>query len=302
VLRDLVLKPPPNVVEGGLIVSLPELIRAGSLARRLGGLSLARKRVLLDLFTQSAADFLGGWFESDSVRAVFGFDSIVGAFASPQSPGTAYVQLHHCFGEANGKKGIWGHALGGMGSITQAMAKACRDESVDIETSAAVREIIVERGRAQGVTLADGRSLRAKAVVSNLNPKLLFAAMVPEDALPADFLTRIKRWNCGSGTFRMNVALSELPSFTCLPAARSAIITHPASSLHRPSLIWIAPIMMPANSAGAASRSSKYLSPRRSIHRWRPPALMSRACSASTWRLSYPMAPHGMIIARKSPI
>ena len=217
VLRDLVLKPPPNIVEGGLIASLPELIRAGSLARRLGGLSLARKRMLLDLFTQSAADFLGGWFESDSVKAVFGFDSIVGAFASPKTPGTAYVQLHHCFGEVNGKKGTWGHALGGMGAITQAMAKACRDKGVDIVTGAAVKEIIVERGRAQGITLADGRSLRAKAVVSNLNPKLLFASIVPEDALPADFLTRIKRWKCGSGTFRMNVALSELPSFTCLP-------------------------------------------------------------------------------------
>lgn len=217
VLRDLVLKAPPNVMEGGLLASLPELVKAGSLARRLGGLSLPHKRLLFDLFTQSASDFLDGWFESDSVKAVFGFDSIVGAFASPKTPGTAYVQLHHCFGEVNGKKGVWGHALGGMGAITQAMAKACRDKGVEIETGAAVREVIVERDRAQGVILADGRSLRAKSVVSNLNPRLLFGSMVPQDALPADFLSRIRRWKCGSGTFRMNVALSELPSFTCLP-------------------------------------------------------------------------------------
>lgn len=217
VLRDLVLKAPPNLVAGGWLQGLPELVKAGSLARRLGHLSIARQRLLYDLFTQSAADFLAGWFENDSVKAVFGFDSIVGAFASPWTPGTAYVQLHHCFGEVNGKKGVWGHALGGMGAITQAMAKACRDKGVEIETEAGVREIIVEKGRAQGVVLSDGRTLRAKAVVSNLNPKLLFGDIVPSGALPPDFLARIKRWKCGSGTFRMNVALSELPSFTCLP-------------------------------------------------------------------------------------
>ena len=217
VLRDLVLKAPPNVIEGGLIQSLPELVKAGALARRVGQLPLERKRMLYDLFTKSAADFLDGWFESDSVKAVFGFDSIVGAFASPWTPGTAYVQLHHCFGEVNGKKGVWGHALGGMGAITQAMAKACTEKGVEIATSAGVAEVIVESGRAQGVVLADGQVLRAKAVVSNLNPKLLFGSLVPEASLPSEFANRIKRWKCGSGTFRMNVALSELPSFTCLP-------------------------------------------------------------------------------------
>src|SRR4029079_10849423 len=162
----------------------PELIKAGSFARRLGRLPLARKRLLYDLFTQSAADFLDGWFESDSVKAVFGFDSIVGAFASPRTPGTAVYQLHHCFGEVNGKKGVWGHALGGMGAITQAMAKACRDKGVEIETNAGVSEIIVENQRARGIVLADGRAMRAKAVISNLNPKLLFGKLVPETALP----------------------------------------------------------------------------------------------------------------------
>ena len=217
VLRDLVLKAPPNVVEGGLIGALPELIRAGSLAKRLGGLSLARKRTLLDLFTQSAADFLGGWFESDPIKAVLGFDAIVGNFASPWTPGTAYVQLHHCFGEVNGKKGVWGHAIGGMGAITQAMAKACVAKGVAIETAAPVKEVLIDKGRASGVRLEDGRCVTARAVVSNLHPKLLFDTLVPADALPPGFLARIKRWKSGSGTFRMNVALSELPSFTCLP-------------------------------------------------------------------------------------
>ncbi|MFX5839770.1 FAD-dependent oxidoreductase, partial [Acinetobacter baumannii] len=82
------------------------------------------RRDLLDLFTKSAGDWLDGWFESDPVKALFGFDSVVGNYASPYTPGSAYVLLHHVFGEVNGKRGAWGHALGGMGAITQAMAKA----------------------------------------------------------------------------------------------------------------------------------------------------------------------------------
>ena len=137
---------------------------------------MERQRALLDLFAKSAADYLEGFFESDPIKAVFGFDAVVGNYASPYSPGSAYVLLHHCFGEVNGKKGIWGHAIGGMGAITQAMAKSARAQGADIETKAGVREVIVEKGRAAGVVLDDGRTIRARAVVSNLNPKLLYRA------------------------------------------------------------------------------------------------------------------------------
>jgi phytoene dehydrogenase-like protein len=156
-------------------------------------------------------------FESDLVKALFGFDAIVGNYASPYTPGSAYVMLHHAFGEVNGRKGVWGHAIGGMGAITQAMAKAARAHGAEIETDAAVSEVIVEGGRAVGVALADGRAIRAGAVVSNLNPKLLYTRLVPAGALPEKFLARMQRWRNGSGTFRMNVALSALPSFTALP-------------------------------------------------------------------------------------
>jgi phytoene dehydrogenase-like protein len=217
VLRALVLEPPPNVVEGGLLASLPQLIRAGGLGRKLGGLPLARKRALLDLFTQSAADYLARWFEDDAVRGLFGFDATVGSYASPMTPGTAYVQLHHCFGEVNGKKGQWGHAIGGMGAITEAMRRACVAAGVEIETNAAVSEVVVEKGRAVGVRLEDKRMLRGRAIVSNLNPKLLYTRLIDAGALDPEFLRRMTHWKCGSGTFRMNVALSELPSFTALP-------------------------------------------------------------------------------------
>ncbi len=130
--------------------------------------------------------------------------------------------LHHAFGEVNGKKGVWGHAIGGMGVITQAMARACEARGVEIRTDCGVREVLVEKGRAVGAVTAGGEAVRARVVVSNLNPKLLFTKLLDPAALPPDFLRRIASWRCGSGTFRMNVALSELPDFSCLPGREVA--------------------------------------------------------------------------------
>jgi phytoene dehydrogenase-like protein len=238
VLRDLTLQQPPNLVDGGWRTALAEGWRALSTGHRLRRLSMAQRRALLDLFTKSAGDYLDGWFETDCVKAAFGFDSIVGTFASPYTPNTAYVLLHHVFGEVNGKKGAWGHAIGGMGAITQAMAKAARERGVEIEVDALVREVIVEKDRAVGVVLKDGRSIRARAVASNVHPQLLFDRLVPEQALPPDFLARIRRWKSGSGTFRMNVALSELPSFTALPG-REPADHHTAGIIVAPSLAYM---------------------------------------------------------------
>jgi phytoene dehydrogenase-like protein len=238
VLRDLTLQQPPNLVDGGWRPALSEGWHALSTGNRLRRLSMAHRRALFDLFTKSAGDYLDGWFDTDCVKAAFGFDSIVGTFASPYTPNTAYVLLHHVFGEVNGKKGAWGHAIGGMGAITQAMAKAARERGVEIEVDAPVREVIIEKGRAAGIVLKDGRSIRARAVASNVHPQLLFGRLVPEDALPPDFLARIRRWKSGSGTFRMNVALSELPSFTVLPG-REPADHHTAGIIIAPSLAYM---------------------------------------------------------------
>jgi phytoene dehydrogenase-like protein len=216
-LRSLAGQTPPNLGDG-----LPGFLRAVKQGRMLASLRLRRKRDLLALFTQSARVFLDDWFESDAVKAAFGFDAIVGNYASPDSPGSAYVLLHHCFGEVNGKKGAWGHAIGGMGAITQAMARACVAAGVQIELNAPVQEVLIEGGRAVGVRLDGGRVLRAGIVASNLNPALLFGKLVDPAALPADFRTAIGKYRNGSGTFRMNVALSELPDFTALPGKVAA--------------------------------------------------------------------------------
>jgi phytoene dehydrogenase-like protein len=125
--------------------------------------------------------------------------------------------LHHAFGEVNGKKGVWGHAIGGMGAITQAMARAAREHGAEIETHAGVREVIIEKDRAAGVILDDGQTIRARYVAASVNPKLLYTRLIPAQALPEAFLARIKNWRNASGTFRMNVALNALPSFTALP-------------------------------------------------------------------------------------
>jgi phytoene dehydrogenase-like protein len=218
-LRALVLRAPPNITEGWSRRSVLELVKAAALGRRLSRLSMEERRVLLDLFTKSAAEYLDGWFEAEPVKALFGFDSVVGNYASPYTPGSAYVMLHHVFGEVNGRKGVWGHAIGGMGAISEAIVRAARAARAEIETDAPVREVVLEKGRAMGVVLEDGRTLRARAVAANVNPKLLYGRLVPPNALAPEFATRMSRWRCGSGTFRMNVALSRLPDFTALPGS-----------------------------------------------------------------------------------
>ena len=229
VLRELLLETPPNRVQGGWLAALPELLKATKLGNRMRKLGITAERDLLDLFTKSAGDYLDGWFDSDPIKAAFGFDSIVGNYASPYTPGSAYLLLHHVFGEVNGKKNTWGHAIGGMGAITQAMARAASELGVEIRTGCPVAEVLLDKGRACGVVTAAGERLDARVVVSNLNPRLLYTRLVDPGALPDDFLRRMENWRCGSGTFRMNVALSELPDFSCLPGKVQA--EHHASGI-----------------------------------------------------------------------
>src|ERR1700694_3614468 len=191
VLRQFVLRAPPNLVEGFGAGAIREAMNALGTANILRRLSLEQQRSLLDLFTRSAGEMLDDRFESDLVKALFGFDAIVGNYASPYASGSAYVMLHHAFGEVNGKKGVWGHAIGGMGAITQAMARSARGHGAEIVTEAGVREVIVERDRAVGVILDNGETIRAKYVASGVNPKLLYTRLIPSGALTAEFLDRI---------------------------------------------------------------------------------------------------------------
>jgi phytoene dehydrogenase-like protein len=212
VLRDLALKSPPNVGDG-----IKTFIDAARQGRGLMKLNLSQQRDVLDLFTKSARTFLDSWFESEAVKAAFGFDAVVGNYASPDTPGSAYVLLHHVFGEVNGKKGAWGHSIGGMGAITQIMAKVCRDLGVEISLEAPVSRVLVDGKKTVGVRLESGEEIAADRVIANVGPKMLYERMFDDSDLKPEFKRRVKGFKVGSGTFRMNVALSELPHFTCLP-------------------------------------------------------------------------------------
>ena len=207
VLRSLILECPPNV--GGGLLDVLRAYRAGKLAKQL---DMEGRRDLLAFFTRPAADILDEWFESAPIKAAFGFDAVVGNYASPYHPGTAYVLLHHVFGEVNGKRGVWGHAIGGMGAISEALAAEARRLGVEIRCNAPVARI-----RRGSVALADGTEVAARAVVANVNPKLLYLHLMDGGELPAPFIARMRQYKCGSGTFRMNVALSRLPRFASLP-------------------------------------------------------------------------------------
>ena len=134
--------------------------------------------------------------------------------------------MHHAFGEVNGTKGVWGHAIGGMGAITQAMAKSARDKGVEIQTNAAVKKVLVKNGQAYGVELDTGDVIEAKVIASNLNPSLLYNQLIETRHMPDDFARRMKHYKNGSGTFRMNVALKKLPDFTCLKMQDRATPDH----------------------------------------------------------------------------
>jgi phytoene dehydrogenase-like protein len=234
VLRGLVLSAPPNLVPGSFreaVWGLSQLAGIGKTLWQAGGLKAA-----INLFRKSAGETLDHWFDSDPIKAVLGFDSVVGNLASPYTPGSAYVLLHHVFGEINGKRGVWGHAIGGMGAITQAMARAAIEHGVRIDVRSTVREIIVERGHAAGVVLENGTPLRARAVVANVDPRQLFQDLLPREVVPHRVTERMKRWKASSGTFRINVALSKLPVFSAFPQPGDH---HTAGIILAPSLSYM---------------------------------------------------------------
>ncbi|MEE4109707.1 MAG: NAD(P)/FAD-dependent oxidoreductase, partial [Halieaceae bacterium] len=165
----------------------------------------------------SLGDHLDAWFEGEPLKGLLGFEGVIGNFADPYQAGTAYVLLHHAFGEVKGRAGAWGIARGGMGAISDAIAGAARSAGAAIETGAKVAKILKDGERAAGVVLEDGREFCAPMIAANLHPQLLLTRLLDRDDLAADDRRRIDAYRSHSATFRMNVALSELPRFSSLP-------------------------------------------------------------------------------------
>lgn len=233
VMRALARERAPEL-QGGL----GALWQAGRAARHLRHLPAADRADFAALMLKSLGDFLDERFESAAFKGVYGFKGLVGNMVSPYATGSAYVLLHHVFGEVNGKRGKWGQPRGGMGAITEAMRRSLEARGGQVLTGCGVREVITEGGRAGGVVLQDGRSLRARMVVSSVNPRLLFLDMLDPGLLEPAFLRRMKAWRCRSGTFRMNLALSELPDFTARPG-RSLQRHHQGTVTIAPSLDYL---------------------------------------------------------------
>ena len=170
------------------------------------------------LFTMSVSDLLNDWFESDAIKAMLTVNGVIGTWAGPDEPGTAYVMLHHSIGDVgDGHLGSWGFQQGGMGAVSDSIRAAAEAFGAEIRTNAKVKKILVRGGRAVGVVLEDGTELRAPVVVTTIHPKIAFLDLIERHELPADFVWDIERWKTRSGVVKMNVAISELPSFTAMP-------------------------------------------------------------------------------------
>ncbi|HEY5094762.1 MAG TPA: NAD(P)/FAD-dependent oxidoreductase [Candidatus Eremiobacteraceae bacterium] len=209
----LILKP-PNLVHPGL----GDLLRMAPMGRAMQKLGPAMSEAI-EVLTGPARPILDRWFESEELKATLATDAIIGAFASPSMPGTAYVLFHHVMGETNGKRGVWSYVKGGMGGLTQALAKAAKDLGVEIRTEAEVARIIMKNNAVTGVALTNGDEFHAARVASNVDCRLTFTKFMDPKDLPPDFAAAVDRIDYSSASVKINVALSALPNFTACPGS-----------------------------------------------------------------------------------
>jgi phytoene dehydrogenase-like protein len=210
-LEPTLVQTPPNpwsMAPGNLV----QLLKLGLGFRRLG----TDGQKAIEILTGAANPILDRWFESEEVKATIATDAIIGAFATPSMPGTAYVLFHHVMGECDGVRGVWGYVRGGMGGLSNAIASAAREKGAQIMTSAAVGRILVQDGRAVGVAMADGSEYRARKVVSCLDANVTFLKLMDPKELPAEFVASVRHLDYASGSAKINLALSEVPDFSCL--------------------------------------------------------------------------------------
>ncbi|MEO0436684.1 MAG: NAD(P)/FAD-dependent oxidoreductase [Pseudomonadota bacterium] len=210
-LRGLALQAPPNF--GGGWSDAVGLLKAGNQLRKL---SSEHQIILGELMTRSLGDHLDSWFEGDALKGVLGLEGVIGNYADPYNPGTAYVLLHHAFGEVKGRAGAWGIARGGMGAISDSIANSARARGVEIVTESQVAQITEENGKASGVLTEDGREFHATTIAANVHPQILLRKLLDTKHLDERDQRRIDNYRSHSATFRMNVALSELPRFSAL--------------------------------------------------------------------------------------
>jgi phytoene dehydrogenase-like protein len=215
-IEPLLLESPPNLPPR----DVGDWLRLGRLGARLVRRSPRELGDLLRLFTASARDVLEPWFESDALKVALATDGVIGTSGGPATPGTAYVLLHHVMGGVGGVRGLWGFVRGGMGALSDALAASARAAGAEVLTSAEVERVLIQGERATGVMLRDGRELRARVVVSNADPKRTFLGLVGAEHLPDDLVRQMQTYRCAGASFKLNLAVGELPSYTALPGTQ----------------------------------------------------------------------------------
>jgi phytoene dehydrogenase-like protein len=213
VVESLLLTTPPEFPPN----SVGDYIEYLKLGGRMRGLSRRELVGLVKIFTQSAADFLDDWFESEEIKVTLATDGVIGANGGPRSAGTAYILLHHCMGGVNGKRGLWGFVRGGMGAVSEAIAASARAAGATIRTDAPISRIQVKGGAVTGVVLESGEEIKARIVASNLDPKVTFLKLIEERELDPEFAASIRKLRCEGTSLKINLALSGLPDFKALP-------------------------------------------------------------------------------------
>ena len=271
VLGPLLLTVPPNL-GSRKPKDLKETLR---LAWRHKNLDVRTVADVTRLMTMSIADLLDDWFESPQVKGALAVNGVIGTWAGPYEPGTAYVMAHHSIGDVgDGHLGNWGFQEGGMGAVADAIAQAARENGAEIRTGAKVQQILLRNGKAQGVILDTGQQLTAKVVVSSLHPRTAFLDHVGRENLPDDFVNDIEHWKTRSGVVKINLALAELPDFTADPGT-SLAEHHTGSVEMAPTMPYIERAFQDARKAGPPRNRSATASSR-------PPSTRPCARTATT--------------------
>ena len=224
------------------------------LAWRHRGLDVRTVGDVTRLMSMSIADLLDDWFESWQVKGAMAVNGVIGTWAGPCEPGTAYVMAHHSIGDVgDGHLGNWGFPEGGMGGVADAIARSARSFGAQIRTDARVSRLMVRDGKVNGAVLGDGEEIEAPLVVTSLHPRTAFLDQVDRAELPPDFVTDIERWRSRSGVVKINLALGELPDFTADPGT-SLQEHHTGSVEMAPSVDYIERAFQDARNGRPATR------------------------------------------------
>ncbi len=217
VMAPLLMETPPKI--GSLRVA--DLIDQLKVVWKYRGIGVRRVGDITRLFTMSIADLLEDWFESEQVKASLAINGVIGTWAGPREPGTAYVMAHHSIGDiGDGHLGNWGFAEGGMGAVAEACQRAAESFGATMRTNAPVERLLIANGRVRGAVLRGGEEITAPLVVTAIHPKITFLDHVDRGELPADFVRDLEQWRSRSGVVKINLALAELPDFIANPGTQ----------------------------------------------------------------------------------